>query len=81
MNPEELDVIIFLKKRMLSRPLNTYSSEYIKVYKDLENLCLKYCDHVCETDEIDISPEESMTIHYCLFCECSFDSPFSPKSK
>lgn len=74
MDDNELETIIFLKKRMLSRPLNTHSPEYVKVYKELERLCLTYCNHVCERDEIETSPDYIQIIHYCIFCECTFDT-------
>ncbi len=72
MNDNEIETIIFMKKRMANAPIETHSSEYVKVYRELESLCKKYCRHVCETDTFDISPDYSKTITYCLFCECTF---------
>ena len=72
MNQDEVETLIHMKMRMSKRPLNTYSQEYIQVYRQIEELCRKYCEHVCVEDEIEPTPDQVIQIHYCVFCECTF---------
>lgn len=72
MEEQELINIIKLKKSMLKKPLNQYSDEYVQLYLKMENICMKYCKHEIERDEIDISPDCSRVVLYCVLCECTF---------
>lgn len=72
MEETELNRIICMKKGMLKKPLEQHSHEYKNLYLKMERLCMEYCKHIIERDEIDISPESSRVIKYCILCECTF---------
>jgi hypothetical protein len=79
-SPETLDVLIktkkYLEKNMPqnNRDLNDYS--YFLLLEDVcQCIRREQCSHIIESDLIDIDPDNSKTIYYCIKCESTFDTP------
>ena len=50
------------------------NSEIDKLNKALKHFLMLNCTHIVETDDIDISPDESRRIKYCTRCMCNLDN-------
>lgn len=71
MTADELEIIVCMKKMMASRSLYSSSEKYMELFRELETLCICYCNHVWTEDYIDIDPDRSQKIVYCEICECT----------
>jgi hypothetical protein len=70
MTEEEIEIIVYMKKLMASRSLYHSSEKYVELFRELETLCMCYCNHVWAEDYIDIDLDRSQKIIYCELCEC-----------
>jgi hypothetical protein len=68
---DELDTLIRVKKMMYSKPLVNRTETFKKLYDEIENLCMKHCEHHWIKDMFDIDPDRSIEVIYCIHCECT----------
>jgi len=54
-------------------PKEYQTEEYHEIYNSIKQFIEKNCIHQIEYDSIDISPDCSKTIRYCLKCEKTFN--------
>lgn len=46
---------------------------YRQIHQLMENYLDQFCNHNIVTDLIDITPDRSQTIRYCLHCKKTYD--------
>ena len=46
---------------------------YRQIHQLMENYLDQFCNHHIVTDLIDITPDRSQTIRYCLHCKKTYD--------
>ena len=46
---------------------------YRQIHQLMESYLDQFCDHHIVTDLIDITPDRSQTIRYCLHCQKTYD--------
>jgi len=78
MNNDELinDLLIDVnsaKKCLSLIPESRQTTEYSDLINRLNIFLLKYCSHEIVEDYIDLTPEKSQTIKYCVHCMNTFD--------
>jgi len=78
MNNDELinDLLIAVnsaKKCLSLIPESRQTTEYSDLINRLNIFLLKYCSHEIVEDYIDLTPEKSQTIKYCVHCMNTFD--------
>ena len=78
MNNDELinDLLIAVnsaKKCLSFIPESRQSIEYNELINKLNIFLLKYCSHEIVEDYIDLTPEKSKYIRYCVHCMNTFD--------
>jgi len=74
-NEEEIEIMIRIKKICQNIPDNVQSQEYNEILFKIKNFLLKHCKHEIINDSIDIDPEKSMDICYCVKCETTYGNP------
>ena len=69
---EELDNMIRVKYILDSLCKNDQTCEYAKILKQVDDYVFANCKHEVEKDYIDITPEKSEIIVYCVKCNHTF---------
>ena len=72
---EEVHNMIRIKNICQGIPDNLQSQEYNEILLKIKIFLLKHCQHVIVNDSIDIDPDKSMDICYCIKCETTFGNP------
>ena len=74
---KEEEVLVLLQAKIIcqSIPDNVQSQEYNDILFKIKNFLMKHCKHEIVNDSIDIDPDKSMDICYCVKCESTFGNP------
>jgi hypothetical protein len=72
---EELQVMLRIKNICQSIPDNVQSQEYNEIMLKIKFFLMKHCQHEIVYDSIDIDPDKSVDICYCVKCETTFGNP------
>lgn len=71
---EEIDEIIQCKYSCDKIPEYLQSDDYNKIVKMLNHFLLKHCQHEIVHDSIDIDPDRSAQISYCVKCNLTINN-------
>lgn len=75
MATEETVRIMTRVNRMLSTvPKLLQDEHYKKIHKSVCEYLGKHCKHKIVRDYVDVDPERSWVIFYCIHCETTFDT-------
>jgi hypothetical protein len=70
---EEVQLMIRAKNMCQHIPTDLRSKEYQEILMKINDFLLKHCQHEIVNDSIDINPDKSMDICYCVKCEITFE--------
>jgi len=68
----KIDSIVRALSELSYVPSEDQDSEYLNIITLMEHYIMKNCIHNKVYDSIDVHPEESKTICYCIHCHTTF---------
>jgi hypothetical protein len=75
MSSEDTVRIMTRVNRLLSTvPKLLQNEDYKKIHKSVCEYLGKHCDHKIVRDYVDVDPERSWVVFYCIHCEATFSS-------
>ena len=69
---EDIVNIIDAKKCLERLPIFLQNAEYKNIHTKMSEYLLKHCTHIIEHDSVDINPDKSIHIKYCIKCFHTF---------
>jgi hypothetical protein len=69
----EVELMIRAKNMCQRMPADLRSKEYQEILIKINDFLLKHCQHEFVNDSIDINPDKSIDICYCVKCEITFE--------
>ena len=69
----EVELMIRAKNICQRMPADLRSKEYQEILIKITDFLLKHCQHELVNDSIDIDPDKSIDICYCVKCEITFE--------
>jgi hypothetical protein len=69
----EVELMIRAKNICQRIPADLRSKEYQEIIIKINYFLLKHCQHEFVNDSIDIDPDKSIDICYCVKCEITFE--------
>ena len=70
---EDIALMCSIKENLIQLDIEK-NNDYINILDSITKYIEKYCHHDIIDDDIDITPEKSMRIHYCNKCMTTFHS-------
>jgi hypothetical protein len=74
MSNSHIDIMTRVNSLLSSIPNNSNDDEYNKIKCAVSDYLLKKCNHKIVRDYVDVDPDRSWVVFYCIHCETTFDS-------
>ena len=74
MSDDCISSMVRIKSILSSIPDSCCDPEYKKIKNSVSEYIIKNCKHKIVRDYVDIDPDRSWVVFYCIHCETEFDS-------
>lgn len=74
MSDDAVAVMSRVNALLSSIPKSSQNPDYKKIRCCVSDYLVKHCNHKIVRDYVDVDPERSWVVFYCIHCEMTFDS-------